>query len=159
MNTAHLLLGANLGDPVQQIHAAVALIAEFLGEVITQSALYRSSAWGVSDQPDFYNQVLILHTAHSAEETLTICQSIENKLGRVRLQKWGARVMDIDILYFNNETIRSQHLQVPHPYLHLRRFTLLPLCEVAPQYIHPVMGISNFDLLEQCPDTLPVIKM
>src|SRR5690606_41134549 len=75
------------------------------------------------------------HTTFSRDWSSDVCSS-----DLVRLQKWGARVMDIDILYFNDETIHSEHLQVPHPYLHLRRFTLLPLCEVAPQYIHPVIG-------------------
>lgn len=159
MNNVHLLLGANLGNPKQQLQSAAEMITQQLGSITAQSALYRSEAWGVEDQPDFYNQVLIVQTKRLAAEVLLICQRIEDNLGRIRKQKWGARVIDIDILYFNTDVIDSKNLKVPHPYLHQRRFTLLPLSEIAPDYVHPILGYSNRELLEQCSDTLSVFKI
>lgn len=159
MNNVYLLLGANLGNPSQQLQSAAKMVAQQLGNIIARSEFYRSEAWGVEEQPDFYNQVLSVETDHTARETLHICQHIENTLGRVRKEKWGARVIDIDILYFNTEIIDSDDLKVPHPYLHLRRFTLLPLTEIVPNFVHPILGDTNDELLAQCPDTLSVFKI
>lgn len=159
MNSVYLLLGANLGNPKDQLETATEMISLQLGDIQDRSALYRSSAWGVQNQPDFYNQVLSVQTKYTASEVLSICQGIEKDLGRTRGQKWGARIIDIDILYFNNKIIDRTDLHIPHPYLHQRRFTLLPLCEIAPNYIHPKMGQTNKQLLANCTDPLSVIKI
>src|SRR5690606_13715016 len=98
---------------------------------------------GIEDQPIFLNEVILVETLLDASDVLVCCQKIESKLGRVRQQKWGARLIDIDILYFNDERIETPHLVVPHPYIHLRKFTLLPLCEIAEDYIHPLLQQSN----------------
>jgi 2-amino-4-hydroxy-6-hydroxymethyldihydropteridine diphosphokinase len=132
---------------------------ESLGDVIAESSIYRSAAWGVEDQPDFYNQVMLTKTKYDAETTLQICQQIENTLGRIRNEKWGARIIDIDVLYFNMDIIDTTTLKVPHPYLHLRRFTLLPLCEIANNFRHPILGQTNAELLQHCLDPLSVIKI
>ncbi|WP_039052867.1 2-amino-4-hydroxy-6-hydroxymethyldihydropteridine diphosphokinase [Sphingobacterium sp. T2] len=159
MNVVYILLGANLGNPLQQIGSALRLLQERLGALVAVSSLYQSEAWGVEEQPIFYNQVVSFSTPLSAQECLAICQSIENELGRIRHERWGARVIDVDILYYNEEIIEKSDLVVPHPYIAQRRFTLIPLCEIAPDYVHPVFKVSNKDLLLSCEDQLGVIKL
>lgn len=151
-NNAYILLGANLGDPAQQLQAAIAEIKIQIGKVTQTSSLYESAAWGLVDQPVFLNQVLQVETTLSAIELLRSCQQIENKLGRVREVKWGARVIDIDILYFNHEVIEEADLQIPHPYISERNFTLIPLAEIAPNYTNPALKQTNRELLDQCLD-------
>ncbi len=159
MNNIYILLGANLGNSLQQIlHAEQKLITK-IGNLVCKSSLYESAAWGVENQPSFLNQVLVLNTTLDPYTCLTICQEIEHELGRVRLVKWGARVIDIDILYFNNEIINTTNLIVPHPYIAERKFTLEPLSEIAPKYIHPILDKSQEELLKQCNDPLDVHKI
>lgn len=157
-NTIYILLGANLGDPILQIREACTLLALQLGKIIAISSIYESEAWGVTEQPLFYNQVLILETEMLPLACLACTQEIEVKLGRVRAEKWGARVIDIDILYFNNAIINTEVLTVPHPYIHLRNFTLLPLVEVASNYIHPLLNKTNEQLALNSEDKLGVRK-
>ena len=159
MNYIFILLGANLGDPKLQLLKAQELLSQRLGKLVKASSLYQSEAWGVEDQPIFLNQVLLLETEHSAHESLAICQSIENELGRVRKEKWGARIIDIDILYFNSEIIETQELTIPHPYIQERNFTLQPLFEVAHSYKHPKLHLTNEQLLLNCKDKLKVEKL
>ena len=152
MNSVYLLLGANLGNPAQQLQSALSEIKRHVGSVILASSLYQSAAWGVQNQPSFLNQVLLVHTRLAAMELLRVCQEIENKLGRVREIKWGARVIDIDILYFNNDIIQEVDLSIPHPYISERNFTLIPLVEIAPNYINPALEQTNLELLKQSID-------
>ncbi|MBL1409888.1 2-amino-4-hydroxy-6-hydroxymethyldihydropteridine diphosphokinase [Sphingobacterium faecale] len=158
MNKIYILLGANLGAPIVQIGRAFDLLQDRIGEIVESSAIYTSEGWGVKDQPLFYNQVLIIETPLEKQECLTICQEIELELGRVRLVKWGARLIDIDIIYFNDEVYESKNLIIPHPLLQLRNFVLVPLCEVADGYIHPVLHVSNKELLSRSTDELIVKK-
>ncbi|MFD2741888.1 MULTISPECIES: 2-amino-4-hydroxy-6-hydroxymethyldihydropteridine diphosphokinase [Sphingobacterium] len=159
LNRAYILLGANLGKPIQQLQAAVADITKLIGEVVQISSLYESAAWGIVDQPSFINQVLSVDTELSACALLQTCQQIENKLGRVRDIKWGARVIDIDILYFNNDIVDKPDLTIPHPYIRERRFTLIPLVEIAPNYINPVLKQTNDELLQDCLDQSSVHQL
>ncbi|MFD1771082.1 2-amino-4-hydroxy-6-hydroxymethyldihydropteridine diphosphokinase [Sphingobacterium suaedae] len=156
MNRVFLLLGANLGNPVKQLAKAAGEIVLRVGKIEIHSAIYRSEAWGVTDQPMFLNQVLMVSTKLDAIDVLDSIQKIEHDLGRVRLTKWGARVIDIDILYFNEENINHERLIVPHPYLPDRKFALVPLQEIAPNFVHPGLGRTNTDLLESCEDPLAV---
>ncbi|WDF67730.1 2-amino-4-hydroxy-6-hydroxymethyldihydropteridine diphosphokinase [Sphingobacterium oryzagri] len=158
MNKVFLLLGANLGDPALQISKAIAALENQVGSIVLSSSLYESAAWGQTDQPAFLNQVVILKTALSALGVLEAIQKIEQDLGRVRTLKWGARIIDIDILYFNDETIDLAQLSVPHPYIPERKFTLLPLVEIAASHKHPVLALDQLELLTACTDTLSVIK-
>lgn len=157
MNTVFLLLGANLGDPVQQLAKAVRHIEEAVGTVVALSKIYQSEAWGVTDQPAFLNQALQVETKLSPLETLAVTQHIEQQLGRVRLTKWGARLIDIDILYYNSVTHEDEQLTLPHPLLQERKFVLVPLNEIAPTYIHPKLKTTNQQLLLSCIDPLQVI--
>lgn len=156
MNKVFLLLGANLGDPVTQLAKALEEIKSRVGKLEVCSSLYESAAWGVTDQPAFLNQIVVVSTPLSPLDVLDNIQAIENSLGRVRLSKWGARIIDIDILYFNVECIQYERLIVPHPYLPERRFALIPLQEIAPQFVHPKLGITTTDLLTRCKDDLDV---
>ncbi|MBD1434770.1 2-amino-4-hydroxy-6-hydroxymethyldihydropteridine diphosphokinase [Sphingobacterium sp. DN00404] len=156
MNKVFLLLGANLGNPATQLAKALEKIESQVGKIEVCSSLYESEAWGVTDQPTFLNQVALVSTSLPPLDILDTIQTIENNLGRVRLSKWGARVIDIDILYFNHDCIQHERLIVPHPYLPDRRFVLVPLSEIAPSFTHPKLGLTTIDLLTQCEDSLDV---
>lgn len=158
MNTVYILLGANLGDPLAQLERAKTHIDLKIGRIIAVSSTYKSEAWGLEEQPVFYNKIVCVKTPFSAHECLYLCQEIETKLGRIRKEKWGARLIDLDILYYNNDIIETDSLQVPHPYLADRRFTLIPLVEIAADYKHPIVGKTNLELLQQTTDTLSVEK-
>lgn len=129
------------------------------GRVIRCSSVYETAAWGLTDQPAFLNQVICLETHLSPEKLLRTIQAIEGRLGRTKKEKWGARLADIDVLYYGTEQIRTEQLTVPHPYLPERRFTLVPLAEIAPEFVHPVLGMTNRALLERCPDHGEVRKL
>ncbi|WP_461114851.1 2-amino-4-hydroxy-6-hydroxymethyldihydropteridine diphosphokinase [Spirosoma jeollabukense] len=147
-----LLLGANLGDRVQTLRRAVELITERVGAVVRQSGLYETAPWGVADQPSYLNQVVAVETTLEPYVLLGQTQIIEQELGRVRLEKWGARVIDIDILYYDQLVLQTPTLTIPHPYLHQRRFTLVPLAEIAPDFVHPVLLKTTIKLLAECED-------
>lgn len=159
MNKIYILLGANLGDPIAQLAKASILLQEKIGTVITQSSIYESKGWGVEDQPLFYNQAMIIQTDLDKQECLRICQEIEIELGRVRLVKWGARFIDIDIIYFNEEVYESEDLSIPHPLIQFRNFVLIPLCEIAEDYLHPVLLKTTKQLLAISKDSLPVNRV
>ncbi len=123
-----------------------------VGQVTARSQVYETAPWGVLEQPSYLNQVVEIYTAHAPEEVLRLILDIEHELGRVRYERWGARVIDIDILFFGDLVIDSARLTVPHPRLHERRFTLIPLQELVPHYIHPIFTKSVSNLLSECPD-------
>lgn len=162
--TVFLLLGGNLGDRKQTILEAKKYISLQIGKIELESSLYQTAAWGVENQPAFLNQVIQISTLLSAQEILLQIEEIEKKLGRKRYQKWYARTIDIDILYYENEILEEEennetqkkNLKVPHPFLHERRFTLIPLVEIAPNFVHPILQKTNSELLEECLDQLPV---
>lgn len=156
MNLMYLLLGANLGDPLKQLHLAKIEIEARIGHSIKESSIYESEAWGIKDQPIFFNQILIVKTSLPSEMVLKNIMKIEEDLGRIRKNKWGSRLIDIDILYFNDDVFDSELLKIPHPYIPERNFTLVPLVEIAPNYVHPVLKKTNQQLLDESKDTLQV---
>ncbi|MBD1398673.1 2-amino-4-hydroxy-6-hydroxymethyldihydropteridine diphosphokinase [Pontibacter sp. JH31] len=156
MPKVYLLLGGNLGDRNSYLSQARDRIAAQVGPIVRSSALYETAAWGNTDQPAFLNQVVEVWAEHTPEYILFLINQIEQELGRVRQEHWGARVIDIDILFYDDLAFQTPRLTIPHPRLHLRRFTLLPLAEIAPEMTHPVLGKSIVTLLENCPDELEV---
>ncbi|MDR3007807.1 MAG: 2-amino-4-hydroxy-6-hydroxymethyldihydropteridine diphosphokinase [Sphingobacterium sp.] len=159
MNKIYILLGTNLGDRFQQLDLARKQLELRLGAIIEVSSIYETAAWGVEDQPTFLNQALIITTDLQATDCLEITQSIEQELGRIRIKKWGERVIDIDLIYFNQDIIDLPTLRIPHPFIAERRFVLAPLVEIAPDYIHPLYKKNNVYLLDKCKDDLPVKKI
>lgn len=159
MHKAYLLLGTNLGDKLAHLQQAQQQIQTLCGKVYSQSSIYETAAWGVTNQPSFYNQVLVIETTLLPEILMQTLLSIEEKLGRVRTIKFGPRTIDIDILLIDDLTNNSDLLQLPHPALPQRKFALLPLAEVAPNLFHPVEKKTISQLLQTCTDTLDVQKI
>lgn len=159
MTTVYLLLGTNLGNREHNLRSASREIGRLLGPIITASSVYKTAAWGKTDQPEFYNQVVISNTEHSPIEALLAIRKIEQQLGRERTEKWGARIIDIDILFWDDQVISTPELTIPHPGIPHRRFTLIPLLEISPDFVHPVLQKSVHKLLQECTDMLPVEKV
>jgi 2-amino-4-hydroxy-6-hydroxymethyldihydropteridine diphosphokinase len=159
MNKAYLLTGGNMGQREANLAAARQLITEQGCLLTASSCLYETAAWGMQDQPAFLNQALEINTSLSSRQLLRRMLKIEKQIGRIRLEKYGPRVIDIDILLFNDEIHNYPLLKLPHPEMANRRFALTPLAEIAPDLIHPVLKKSIVELLEICPDTLPVKRM
>jgi 2-amino-4-hydroxy-6-hydroxymethyldihydropteridine diphosphokinase len=147
-----------MGNSTELLSNAIEQIENKIGPLLLQSNLYATAAWGNTSQPDFLNQVIKIATNLQAAETLETILSIEKKMGRIRTVKNAPRIIDIDILFFNNEIINQSDLIVPHPEIQNRRFVLTPLYEIAPQMIHPVLNKTIEQLLSQCPDQLAVKK-
>jgi 2-amino-4-hydroxy-6-hydroxymethyldihydropteridine diphosphokinase len=158
MNKTYLLLGSNIGKSQQQLATAIQIIKKNIGKITRHSKLYVTAAWGNTDQPDFLNQVIIVETKLDALQTMKTILSIEKEMGRIRTVKNAPRVIDIDILFFNKEIIKQQNLVVPHPQIQNRRFVLIPLNELSPNFIHPVFQQSIHYLLKNCKDDLDVKK-
>lgn len=159
MNTAYLLTGGNLGNRFNNLNTAKICVEEICGKIISSSSVYETAAWGIKEQPDFYNQAIILETTSSPSELLKNIHVIEKKMGRIREIKYGPRIIDIDILFYNNDVIDTKSLKVPHPFLHERRFALMPLAEIAGNIIHPVLQKTINKLLRECSDDSGVYKI
>ncbi len=160
MNTAYLLLGGNMGNRVSTITKAVAHIRALCGKIVKISSLFESDPWGFDDKNRFINQVIKIETAMSAKDLLQELLNIELQLGRVRdnTVNYSSRNIDIDILFFNDEIINEQELKIPHPLLQERKFTLLPLNEIAPDLYHPILNKTVKELLKECKDQLDVSR-
>lgn len=148
-----------MGQRDEQLAYAARLIEERCGTVIDRSSLYETAAWGKTDQNSFLNQALVLVTSLNARDLLNEILYIENLMGRDRVEKYGPRIIDIDIIFFNHQIIREDGLTIPHPEMAKRRFVLEPLNQVIPAYIHPVYYKTVSELLERCDDKLPVKKI
>ena len=159
MVNVFLLLGSNLGDRKLFLQQANEHISEEVAPIITTSAIYETQSWGKTDSPDYLNQVVVIRTELSAKIILQRILNIEWKIGRIREEKWGPRIIDIDILFYGDSLIDEPDLQVPHPELHKRRFTLDPLAEIAPDLIHPVLHKTILQLKNELTDNLIVKKL
>lgn len=159
MGGIYLLLGSNIGDKRQHLSKAQKCISEQVGDIINYSSIYLSESWGLTDQPDFINRILEIEFINNPEILLKQLLSIEKSMGRERNNKWTSRIIDIDILYFKDLILSEDNLQIPHPRIAERRFTLQPLTELAPDYIHPVLKKTNAQLLDLCSDPLKVQRL
>lgn len=139
--------------------SAGALVESRIGEVTKVSSFYETAPWGVTDQPAFLNQVLEVETNQQPEDVLRHILEIEHELGRVRYERWGARVIDIDLLYFGEDVRDTARLTLPHPRLHERKFVLIPMLEIAPDFVHPFFLKTQTTLLSECPDTGEVVVL
>lgn len=148
-----------MGERKENLQRAKQAIAQQAGQVTAASALYETEAWGIQDQAPFLNQALEIRTELSADDLLQVLLSIEQDLGRVREVKYGPRIIDIDIIFYNHAIIRHPGLTVPHPHMQQRRFVLECLADIAPDFQHPVLGKTVRELLKECPDTLTVNKL
>lgn len=156
MNKTYLLIGTNEGNRSQHLNKAKDLIQQKIGKIVSSSLIYETAAWGRHDQPDFLNQVLRVETLLTAQTIMQEILLIENAMGRIRTKKNDPRIIDIDILFFNNDTINETGLIVPHRELQNRRFVLIPMNELSPELVHPGLHESISYLLSTCKDDLPV---
>jgi len=158
MNTLYLQLGSNLGEREQFIDNAVQQISQLIGKVNIRSQIYESTPWRVDGQANYLNQIIQVTTMLLSEEVLAAILKIENELGRVRFEKWGERLIDIDIIFFNNEIVETSDLCIPHKHMHERNFVLVPLEEIAPSLIHPKYNKTVSELLHESKDMEKVVE-
>jgi 2-amino-4-hydroxy-6-hydroxymethyldihydropteridine diphosphokinase len=150
-----LSLGGNKGDREKLLFRAVEGLNDHF-QLLKVSKIYETSAWGGVAKGDFLNQIAVISTEKDPEEVLEIIQEIELDLGRTREEPWGDRTMDIDILFFGNQVIDTDQLKIPHPFIPNRKFVLVPLAELFPDNIHPILKKTSVQLLEDCEDTSEV---
>jgi 2-amino-4-hydroxy-6-hydroxymethyldihydropteridine diphosphokinase len=159
MRHIFLSLGSNLGNRSNNLEKARKLLAAEAGLIVAESAVYETEPWGHRSESTFFNQILELDTALDPPELLKTVQHIEIRCGRRRSDvKFEARTVDIDILFFNDVQLDSDNLVIPHPLLHLRRFVLMPLADIAPLFIHPVLGTTVKELLDSCEDNHRILQ-
>ncbi len=159
MRTAYLHLGSNEKEPLKQLLKALGTIEEQIGHITAYSPFYKTEAWGNKDQNDFINMAITVSTEHDASSILKRTQLIETQMGRVSKEKWSSRIIDIDIIFLNNEIINTSTLILPHPHMEQRNFVLIPMMDIAADYIHPVLNKTIEELYLSSPDTCEVILL
>ncbi|HEM6111587.1 TPA: 2-amino-4-hydroxy-6-hydroxymethyldihydropteridine diphosphokinase [Streptococcus suis] len=157
---AYLSIGGNMGNRQAYLQAALDKLASHPGcRLGFVSPIYETPAWGKTDQADFLNLACQVETNLSAQDFLSVCQNIEQELERVRIEKWGQRTIDLDIVFWDEQVIEEENLIVPHPYAHERAFVLLPLADIAADYRHPSFGQRVEELVRNLGDTSDIKKI
>jgi len=159
MNDVFLLLGSNLGDRQAYLQRAIVHIEADIAPVVEKSSVYETQSWGKTDEPDYLNQVIRLKTELTPQILLQKILNIETILGRKRIEKWGSRIIDIDILFYDSIIVTEPGLTIPHPELHNRKFTLMPLSEIAPDFVHPIFMKNISQLKNELKDNLIIKKL
>lgn len=149
MHKIYLLLGSNLGDRQKNIDNAINEL-KACGIIISRkSSLYNTAPWGYTEQPEFLNQALECFTSLEPVELLEEIKKIEKKMGRIDIVRYGPRIIDMDIIFYDDLILKTDKLIIPHPLMHKRLFVLKPLNEIAPDFIHPELKLSVKNLLEK----------
>jgi 2-amino-4-hydroxy-6-hydroxymethyldihydropteridine diphosphokinase len=160
MKKVFLCLGSNLGDRAENLKQAELRIAEHVGSIISVSSVYETEPWGFESESKFLNMVLCVNTELSPSGLLGRILMIESQLGRIRCEtQYKSRNIDIDILLYDDEIVKEPALEIPHPRMHERRFALVPMVEIAPDLIHPVLKKTMRSILKSCPDKSSVILL
>lgn len=154
-----LLLGSNLGDKRQQLEKAIALIRKECGAVKQKSSVYETEPWKAEGQDAYYNMAVEIETTLTPDLLLKKIKQIEKELGRQKREKWAAREIDIDILFFGRKVIKQRELQIPHPHMHERNFAILPMMEIAPEFKHPVLHHTMEELYLKSKDIYEVVLL
>ncbi len=159
MSEVFLGVGTNLGNRVKNMSDVTAIIERSIGDILLASSIYETEPWGFEAKDEFLNMVLKVSTGLGPSELLSRILGIEISMGRLRGEKqYSSRIIDIDILLYGDRIIDEEDLCIPHPHLHERKFVLVPLCEIAPGLIHPVINQSIASLLLKCSDETRVMK-
>ena len=158
MNTIFLQLGSNVGNRGLYLKTAAKKIEQEVGNILNISSMHETEPWGHQNQSKFLNQVMLISSRLNPFDILDIAQRIEKDIGRRKSDKWGEREIDIDILFYNNEVISTNRLNIPHPLIHERLFVLIPLSEIAPDLVHPIYNKNVQTLLLECKDASSVNK-
>ncbi|NBA77835.1 2-amino-4-hydroxy-6-hydroxymethyldihydropteridine diphosphokinase [Emticicia sp. ODNR4P] len=154
LQTLFLSLGSNLGNREENLNQAIQLIRQNISTNLSISNIYETEPWGNLNQAGFLNLILkIENSSFVPHEILEKIQKIENELGRVRVEKWGERCIDIDIIYYDDLIIDDARLVIPHPFVQERKFVLVPLADVAPDWVHPILQKTTLQMLQDCPDS------
>lgn len=158
MIKTYLLLGSNMGNREDFLSKALTEINASIGKITKKSKIYQTEPWGEKEQEDFLNIAVEVETKLKPKKILEKIHEIEKLLDREETYKWGPREIDIDILFYGEEMISEMDLTIPHPFIHERKFTLIPLAEIAPELYHPIMGANIMDLLLECEDQSEVLE-
>jgi 2-amino-4-hydroxy-6-hydroxymethyldihydropteridine diphosphokinase len=153
-----LSLGSNIGDRFHLLHLAITAIEKKIGAIVKKSSIYETEPWGVQNQDFYLNQVISVKTKLPPVSVLSAILEIEEELGRTRQSHYGPRTMDIDILYYAHQIIHTENLKIPHPFIEKRRFILVPLSEMLPIMIHPILNKTHLKLLEEVNDSGEITK-
>ena len=157
MHTYYLHLGSNKGDRTSYLSNAIKQITAKIGQVTDQSAIYQTEPWGKKDQDDFLNMAIKVESNLVPEDALNAAKKIETDMGSEKKEKWGPRIIDIDILYCDDLITEKDNLVIPHPHIYERNFVLIPLMEIAGDFIDPVKEMSIEDIFDLCKDESEVL--
>lgn len=160
MHKVFIGIGGNIGNKQLNFEKVLVLIEKELGKIIQSSSVYETPAWGFHSDDVFWNQVLVIETILEAEELMWRIHKIEEEFERNRGdERYTSRQMDIDILYFDEDYFETKTLIIPHPKIHERKFVLVPLVEIAPDFKHPLFRLTNIEILDNCRDESLIKKV